>query len=352
MLLSTTVPFVICNDLLQVIHLTVLLMDFWNLLPFPRFLDKAATVTDLHHSTGNKMPSPWHLTTVTQVEEVKIVIRLLPIWATTIVFATVYSQMSTLFVLQGERMNAHMGPNFEIPAASLSVFDTLSVLLWVPVYDRMLIPFMRGLTGQERGLTHLQRIGTGLVISIFAMVAAGVLEIERLKQARRHGLIDNDTDPVPLSIFWQIPQYFLVGAAEVFAMVGQIEFYFDQSPDAMRALGSALFLTTIALGNYLSTLLVTIVTHITEHGEAPGWIPDNLNRGHIDYFFWLLAVLSFLNLCIYLVVAKWYKYKKLNSDTSDAQAVAPLELRPLKDVQGTAPGQLEGEDNLFHSEGR
>jgi len=92
--------------------------------------------------------------------------------------------------------------------------------------------------------------------------------------------------------------------------VGQLEFFYDQAPDAMRSLCSALSLTTVALGNYLSTVLVTIVTRITTTHGRLGWIPDNLNRGHLDYFFWLLAVLSLLNFLVYLVIAKWYKYKK------------------------------------------
>ncbi|KAF7017029.1 hypothetical protein CFC21_030528, partial [Triticum aestivum] len=97
-------------------------------------------------------------------------------------------------------------------------------------------------------------------------------------------------------IFWQVPQYFIVGAAEVFTFVGQIEFFYDQSPDAMRSMGSALSLTSNALGNYLSTLLVVIVTAISTRNGGLGWIPDdNLNRGHLDYFYWVLAVLSALN---------------------------------------------------------
>ena len=115
---------------------------------------------------------------------------------------------------------------------------------------------------------------------------------------------------IPMSIFWQVPQYFLIGCAEVFTFIGQLEFFYEQAPDATRSLCSALALTTVALGSYLSTLLVTIVTKVsTRHGKL-GWIPDNLNYGHLDYFFWLLAVMSVLNFGVFLVIAKWYTYKK------------------------------------------
>ncbi|RZC78352.1 hypothetical protein C5167_002543 [Papaver somniferum] len=269
------------------------------------FLDKAAVEVQTDHIKGTV--NSWSLCTVTQVEELKALIRLLPVWATGIIFATVYGQMGTLFVLQGSSMDISIG-KFEIPSASLSIFDTLSVIFWVPVYDRVIVPFARKFTGHKNGFTQLQRMGIGLFISIFAMVAAAILELYRLRLVKKHDYYD--LAHVPMSIFWQIPQYFIIGCAEVFMFIGQLEFFYEQAPDAMRSLCSALSLTTVALGNYLSTFLVTIVTDISTKNGKPGWIPDNLNRGHLHYFYFLLAVLSVLNLGAYLLVAKWYTYKK------------------------------------------
>lgn len=274
-----------------------------------RFLDKAAVETD--SDRGKSSNNPWKLCTVTQIEELKSIIRILPIWASGIVFAAVYSQMSTMFVLQGNTMDQHIGPNFKIPSASLSLFDTLSVIFWTPVYERIIIPIARKRTRHERGFTTLQRMGIGLVISLFSMMAAATLEVFRLKYVQKHDLYDNET--IPMTIFWQVPQYFLIGCAEVFTFIGQLEFFYDQAPDAMRSLCSALSLTTIALGNYLSTVLVAIVSNVTtKHGKT-GWIADNLNEGHLDYFFALLAVLSLLNLIVYVFIAKWYTYKKVSA---------------------------------------
>ncbi|CAK9139432.1 unnamed protein product [Ilex paraguariensis] len=271
------------------------------------FFDKAAVDTQSDHMKDSV--DPWRLCTVTQVEELKAIIRLLPIWATGIVFSTVYGQMGTLFVLQGATMNPHVGnSSFKIPPASLGIFDTLSVIFWVPVYDQLIVPAARKLTGHKNGLTQLQRMGIGLVISILAMVSAAFLELVRLKFVRRHNYYD--LKEIPMSIFWQVPQYFIIGCAEVFTFVGQLEFFYEQAPDAMRSLCSALSLTTVALGQYLSSLLVTIVTKISTRDGKLGWIPDNLNYGHVHYFFWLLAVLSVLNFGVYLLVAKWYTYKR------------------------------------------
>nr|ABR32183.1 peptide transporter [Hakea actites] len=272
-----------------------------------RCLDKAAVVSDLDVQQGD-LTNPWRLCTVTQVEELKILIRMFPIWATGIVFSAVYAQMSTMFVEQGMVLDTTIG-SFTIPPASLSTFDVLSVIVWVPMYDRLLVPLARKFTGKERGFSELQRMGIGLFISILSMTAAAIVEIRRLQIAKSLGLVDQNV-AVPMSILWQIPQYFLVGASEIFTFIGQLEFFYDQSPDAMRSLCSALSLLTTALGNYLSSFILTMVTTITTRGGKPGWIPDNLNEGHLDYFFWLLAGLSFLNLVIYVFCAARYKCKK------------------------------------------
>ncbi|KAM1653660.1 hypothetical protein ACFX14_006225 [Malus domestica] len=272
-----------------------------------RFFDKAAVEVQGDHIKDSK--SPWRLSTVTQVEELKLIIRLVPIWATGIIFAAVYSQMSNFFVLQGILMDIRVGrSSFEIPAASLSIFDTLSVIFWVPIYDRIIVPAARKYTGHKNGLTTLQRMGIGLFISIFSIVCAAVLELARLRSVRQNNYYTYEH--MPMSVFWQVPQYFLMGAAEVFTFIGQLEFFYDQAPDSMRSLCSARSLGTIGLGYYFNSILVTIVTKRTTKNGNPGWIPNNLNYGHLDYFFWLLAVLSALNLGVYLFIAKWYTYKK------------------------------------------
>ncbi|CAO2196550.1 unnamed protein product [Urochloa humidicola] len=276
-----------------------------------RFLDKAAVET-----AGDKArPSPWRLCTVTQVEELKCVLRLLPVWASGIIFAAAYTQMTTTFILQGDTLDPYVG-GFRVPAAVLSVFDTLSVMLWVPLYDRVIVPLARRVTGHERGFTQLARMGVGLVVLAAGMLAAGTLEVERRRVIARHGMYDTNTGAggdgkyLPLSIFWQVPQYAVVGASEVFTFIGQMEFFYDQAPDAMRSLCSGLSMTSFAVGNYVSSALVTVVARATARGGSDGWIPDDINRAHLDNFFWLLAMMCIGNFGVYLLIARWYTYKK------------------------------------------
>jgi peptide/histidine transporter 3/4 len=241
---------------------------------------------------------------VTQVEELKVIIGMLPIWANGIVFFAVMAQFSSTFLEQGRTMNKHIGA-FGIPPASLASFNAVSVLIWVPVYDRVIVPAARRLTGNARGISELQRFGTGLLLSIVVMVTAALVETRRLASAHGEG-------QASMSILWQVPQYFLVGASVVFACVGQAEFFYNEAPASMRSLCSALSLLTVALGSYLSSLVVTTVVCVTTRGGKTGWIPDDdLNKGHLDRFFWLLAALSSLNLAVFVCCARRYKRKNV-----------------------------------------
>jgi peptide/histidine transporter 3/4 len=70
---------------------------------------------------------------------------------------------------------------------------------------------------------------------------------------------------------------------------------------------------------FFSTVIVTIVHKATGHGSngSGGWLANNLNQGRLDYFYWLLAVMSTVNLFFFTAVARGYVYKeKRLSDAS------------------------------------
>lgn len=275
-----------------------------------RFLDRAAYISsrDLDNQ-GRGIDNPWRLCPITQVEEVKCILRLLPIWLCTIIYSVVFTQMASLFVEQGAAMKTVIS-NFHIPPASMSSFDILSVAVFIFLYRRVLEPLAGKLRKSDsKGLTELQRMGIGLIIAVMAMVSAGIVECYRLKYAK--GDCTHCEGSSSLSIFWQVPQYAFIGASEVFMYVGQLEFFNAQTPDGLKSFGSALCMTSISLGNYVSSLLVTMVMKISTEDHMPGWIPGNLNRGHLDRFYFLLAGLTAIDFAVYILCARWYKCIKL-----------------------------------------
>lgn len=90
------------------------------------------------------------------------------------------------------------------------------------------------------------------------------------------------------------------GAAEVFGAIGMTEFFYDQAPVTMKSLCAAFGQLAVASGSYLNTAVLSVVALATTRGGETGWIPDNLNEGHLDYFFWMMAALSLLDLALFV----------------------------------------------------
>ncbi|CAN8243948.1 unnamed protein product [Cochlearia groenlandica] len=286
------------------------------------FLDKAAIVTEQDNLKPGQKPNPWRLNTIHRVEELKTVIRMGPIGASGILLITAYAQQGTFSLQQAKTMNRHLTGSFQIPAGSMSVFTTVAMLTTIVFYDRFFVRIARRFTGLERGITFLHRMGIGFVISIIATLVAGFVEIKRKRAAIESGLVDKPHETVPISFLWLVPQYGLHGIAEAFMSIGHLEFFYDQAPESMRSTATALFWMAISIGNYTSTLLVTVVHRFSAKPDGSNWLPDNnLNRGRLEYFYWLITLLQVLNLFYYLWCAKIYTYKPVQVHDSTNQVV-------------------------------
>lgn len=264
-----------------------------------RCLDKAAVVESDGAANASKGAAVQKPATVTQVEEVKMVVMLLPIWSTCILFWTVYSQMNTFTIEQATFMDRNLG-DFEIPAGSFSFFLFITILLFTSLNERAFVPLARRFTHTKQGLTSLQRVGIGLVFSIVGMVASALVE----KKRRESFTNDN----VMISAFWLVPQFFLVGAGEAFAYVGQLEFFIREGPERMKSMSTGLFLSTLSMGYFVSSLLVSLVDSAT----SGRWLRSDFNRGKLDNFYWMLAVLGVLNFGVFVVFAMRHSYKVHN----------------------------------------
>lgn len=268
-----------------------------------RFLDKACI--KIQNGVGGDddddemRESPWRLCSVSQVEQVKILLSVVPIFACTIIFNTILAQLQTFSVQQGTSMNTHLTPNFHIPPASLQSIPYMMLIFVVPLYETAFVPLARRFTGKDSGISPLQRVGTGLFIATFSMVSAAIIEHKR----RVSALNFNQT----LSIFWIAPQFLIFGLSEMFTAVGLIEFFYKQSIQGMQSFLTAMTYCSYSFGFYLSSLLVSLVNKVTSTGSGGGWLSNNdLNKDRLDLFYWLLAALSLINFFNYLFWSRWY----------------------------------------------
>ncbi|GKV19101.1 hypothetical protein SLEP1_g29398 [Rubroshorea leprosula] len=172
------------------------------------------------------------------------------------------AQASTLFVKQGTTLDRSIG-SFKI---------------------------MQRWTKNPRGITLLQRMGIGVFFLIIVMMVASFTEQYRLKVAREHGLVENGGQ-VPLK--------------------------------SMKNLGTSYSSTSLGIGNFLSSFLLSTVSDITSRNGRRRWILNDLSASHPDYLYGFFAILNLLNLMFFLVVAMSFMYR---AEVSDSMQVQPQEL--------------------------
>lgn len=113
--------------------------------------------------------------------------------------------------------------------------------------------------------------------------------------------------PLPISIFWLGIQYAIFGMADMFTLVGLLEFFHAESSSRMKSLSTAISWCSLAFGYFTSSVLVNVVNKVSGEGVAS----DNLNRDKLNYFYRLLTGLSIVNFGFCLLCAPWFKYKKV-----------------------------------------
>lgn len=278
-----------------------------------RFLDKAAIIEEKY---VEQEVNPWRLTTVTRVEETKLVLNIVPIWLTLLASGACAAQGSTFYVKQAAATDLNIGNGFEIPPASLNAISAIGTLIGIPIYDKIFVPIMRKITGNERGISILSRINIGLTLSAIIMVLSALVEVKRLRMLENEILRTGETGQVTMSVYWLLPQNLLAGFADAFLMVGIQEYFYDEVPDSMRSLGLALYFSVFGIGNFLSNFIIVVVDHVTAK-SGKSWIGKDINSSRLDNFYWMLAAISSLNVCVFLVISKRYTYKTVQRRTTE-----------------------------------
>eukprot|EP00948_MAST-09A_sp_MAST-9A-sp1_P001053 g1053.t1 len=273
-----------------------------------------------------------------------------------VMYWAVYSQMASTFVTQGKMMDRRIplprwfptnSSYYIFPAATLSSIDTIALILLIPLFEKVIYPFLKS---RNINFHVLLRIAVGFVFAAIAMFLAAFVEYERRKVST---IVNNGTDPnhrmlfnmdritidgwsegtflvapppsplirspgeVPgevgssptptpshgadpdnapiqgLSVMYQIPQYFFIGISEVLASIGQLEYFYDFAPKSMKSSCMGLQLLSVAFGGYASSLILALI--------PDNWISEDLDKGHLDYFFYLLGILMVANTIIFTV---------------------------------------------------
>ncbi|PIN08309.1 H+/oligopeptide symporter [Handroanthus impetiginosus] len=283
---------------------------------------------------------PWTLCSILQVEVLKSLIQLLPIWSTGIMIGVTISQHS-FPVLQAKTMNRRLIGNFKIPPGSFGLFAILTLTIWISFYDRVIVPRLSKRTKNPHGIAFKTRIGIGLFISCFATATAALVERTRRATAIRQGLAETPTVQVDMSAMWLIPQHCLTGLAEAFNAIGQIQLYYSQFPKSVASIAVALFFLSLAIANLIGSLIVNIADHVSKRDGRESWVSSNLNKGHYDYYYWILTVLSFANLIYFSFCSRAVEY--------DEEGKVWDEVAVEEDKNGVVFAKEVGNVDMFNS---
>ncbi|CAN6276797.1 unnamed protein product [Urochloa humidicola] len=268
-----------------------------------RWLDKAAVVTGADMELGGARASPWRLCTVTQVEELKTLLRLIPIWLTSAVYFVANAQTQTTFVQQGAMTDTRIAIaggalSFSVPAASMTSVMTVLEVGYLALYSRC-----AGLG--RRALTPLQLMGLGHGAAAGAVALAALAEARRLAGVRAGAA-------TTMGIAWLLPQYAAMAVSDASLGVGQLEFFYGEAPETMRAASTAFYFLSCSAGNLLSSQLVTLVASVTAAGGTrKGWFPPDMDEGHLDYYFILVVGIAALNFAVFVYLARNYTPKRV-----------------------------------------
>lgn len=113
-------------------------------------MDKAAII-QTSQQQSKKAINPWRLCRVTQVENAKILLSMVPVFCCTIIMTLCLAQLQTFSIQQGFTMDTRITNSFHIPPASLPIIPIVFLIIIIPVYDQIIVPILRKFTGIPTG---------------------------------------------------------------------------------------------------------------------------------------------------------------------------------------------------------
>ncbi|XWS52731.1 hypothetical protein CRYUN_Cryun11dG0095600 [Craigia yunnanensis] len=274
------------------------------------FLNRASLKAEGDIGSDGSIAKTWSLCTVQHVEDMKTLIRIFPLWSSSILLGTPIAIQASLTILQALSMDRHLGQHFKIPAGSILVIELIFSSIFLTLIDRFLCPMWQKLT--RKSPSALQRIGIGHVLNVLGMAVSALVESKRLKMVHAHHLQSQPNSIVAMLALWLFPQLVLVGIGEAFHFPGQVALYYQEFPASLRSTATAMIAMIIGISFYLSTAIIDFLRRVTS------WLPDNINNGRLDHVYWALTVAGLLNFGYYLACARLYKYQNVEKEVADS----------------------------------
>ncbi|KAK4141755.1 MFS peptide transporter [Dichotomopilus funicola] len=220
-----------------------------------RNLDAAKPSWRAAHGLTSKLV-PWNDQFVSDVQQT---LNACKVFAFYPVIWVCYSQLSSNLVSQAAMMQGHGVPN-----DFMRSLETVSILVFLPIIDRIVMPLLR-----RRGivLRPVKRIAIGFATIGLGMAYAAIVQhlIYSAPPCFEHPLAcaaaqqpDGTVLPNNVHIAIQTPLYVLFGIASIFLNTTGPEFAYTHSPPQLKSFVQSLYLLTVAIGSALALALVPV----------------------------------------------------------------------------------------------
>lgn len=235
-----------------------------------------------------------------RVEGVKAVYRVISVFFFALAFWAVWDQCLSEWTLYAEKMdrNINLGfTSFKIEPGSMSTFNTVFLLLFIPLFNYVIYPAF-----DKIGLktTPLRRLGAGLILTALSFVVIGFTHVS----------IDHGGSP---SMWWQVLAFLILSAAEVLVSITGLEYAYTHSPKSMKSTMSGIWFLVVSFGN----LITALVNGLIEDG---GWWAKNLKGANYEWFFVAFIAVFII---IFLIVSPRLKERNYITDPYvDNQVIA------------------------------
>ena len=170
------------------------------------------------------------------------------------IYWVVYSQMLNNLVSQAATMELH-----GIPNDIMQNIDSLTIIIFIPICDRLIYPLLRKFGFAFRPIT---RIFMGFVFASLAMAYAAIVQhlIYAAPPCYNAPLACDAAGPdgdIPnkIHVAVQTPAYLFIGFSEIFASITGLEYAFTKAPPSMKSFVMSMFLLTNAFGSALGIAL-------------------------------------------------------------------------------------------------
>ncbi|GER27119.1 major facilitator superfamily protein [Striga asiatica] len=267
-----------------------------------RFFDRAAVIED-----GDEVgpAGTWRLCTLEQVENLKCLLGVVPVWVSGVGCFLVMDQQSTFGILQSIQMDRSLGGgSFEVPPGWMGISSMIALSIWILIYEWMYIPVAKRSRCKrvDPRISMRARIGIGIAMSVACMAIAGCVERRRRSLALRRGSFVSS-----LHVSTLLPQFALSGLTEAFAAVALMEFFTRRMPESMRSVAGAIFFLSLSAASYMSSLIVNVMHSVTGGKGRVGWLGGHdLNLNKLDNYYFIIAALGVVNFAYFYLFASKY----------------------------------------------